>query len=436
VVNDTNPPVVVGSGALVGATNVGVTFNKAIDPTTGGNAANYLINGVAATAARVLTNNPPGEYLVQLALGAPITSGFSLVVSGVKDTFGNAMKNSTNSGTVIGLNYSDIGSAASDASGPVPGGPDPQPEVLPATINVVGPGAIDALVNGNDYWNNADGFNFLWTPKTNSFDVKVRVASVQNIDNWSAGAIEVREGPVTTNGGGWELARHYFCKVDYGGPLPCLDGTGSGANSYEFNCRRAPGDPTVRETGNGGAGTSQGWGGTGPGNPSPVPFPNAWIRIARVRSADGTSDHLQGYSGNDGVNWDLREDVDLNDDSHSGWLDNNGNPAGAWPSVCYVGLGSTSHTGIGNNNAMNAATGLPYQCWVVYRDFGDVTATTPGPTVSVTHNADGTLTLTYTGNLYSSGVVVGPYAIVTGATSPYTVNPKTAGPATYYRSGP
>ena len=162
----------------------------------------------------------------------------------------------------------------------------------------------------------------------------------------------------------------------------------------------------------------------------------AWIRIARVRSADGTSDHLQGYSGNDGVNWDLREDVDLNDDNHAGWLDNNGNPAGAWPSVCYVGLGSTSHTGIGNNNAMNAATGLPYQCWVVYRDFGDVTATTPGPTVSVTHNADGTLTLTYTGNLYSSGVVVGPYAIVTGATSPYTVNPKTAGPATYYRSGP
>ena len=68
---------------------------------------------------------------------------------------------------------------------------------------------------------------------------------------------------------------------------------------------------------------------------------------------NGTSDHLLGYSSSDGINWDLRQDVDLNDDAHAGFLNLDGNPAGKWPDVCYVGLGSTSHTGIGNNNASN-----------------------------------------------------------------------------------
>ena len=121
-------------------------------------------------------------------------------------------------GTPIKLTDTDIGSP-----GGAPGGPDP---LVAGTVTQWGPGSFDIHCGGNDYWNNADGFNFLWEPKTNSFDVKVRVISVQGIDNWSAGAIEVREGPVTTNGGGWELARHYFCKVDYGGPETALDGNG------------------------------------------------------------------------------------------------------------------------------------------------------------------------------------------------------------------
>jgi hypothetical protein len=433
VVSDTNAPVITGGGAIVGATRVGLTFDEALDPVSGSNPANYLVNGVAATAATVLTNNPiVGGFLVQLTVAAPVTSPLTITVSGVKDRVGNTMPSTPFNGTVIGLNYTDIGSPAGQ-----PGGPDPNPAALPAVVNVRGPGAIDVLANGNDYWNNADGFNFLWAPKTNSFDVKVRVAHVQGINNWSAGAIEVREGPVTANGDGWELARHYFCKANYGGQQgPALDGSGNGANGYEFNCRRAPGDPTLRETSNSGPGQSQGWGGTGPGNLNPVPYPNAWIRIARVRNGDGSSDHLLGYLSTDGVTWDLRQDVDLNDANHAGWLTADGiTPAGPWPSVCYVGLGSTSHTGVGNNNDINAGTGLPWQCWVSYRDFGDFVAVVT-PTLSIASNPDGTITLTFTGNLYSSGNVQGPYTIVPGATSPRVVDPK-AGPATtFYRAGP
>jgi hypothetical protein len=373
----------------------------------------------------------------------------------VKDAQGHAMTETTVSGKILDLTSSDIGSPAGQTADGLVWGPDPQG---PSTVTTWGPGAFDVLTTGsNDYWNNADGFNFLWAPKTNSFDVKVRVVSVSPINNWSAGAIEVREGPPTTNGGGWELARHYFCKVDYGGGderVQVLDNSGMGANSYEFNCRLAPGDPDVRETANTGPGQSYNWSGAGPGNPSPVPFPNAWIRIARAKS--GTSDHLLGYSSSDGITWDLREDVDLRDtngpptdpdgnqNGHAGFVTRNGTPAGPMPDVLYVGLGSTSHTGFGNNNSMNDGTvgefwyspmGQPYSCFVIYRDYGDVATTPALPTLSFQVAADGTVTLTYTGTLVSSDTVNGTYQPVTGASSPFPVNPKTSGkPATFYQA--
>src|SRR5262249_25257930 len=151
------------------------------------------------------------------------------------------------------------------------------------------------------------------------------------------------------------------------------------------------------------AGFSYGWGGSGPGNPSPVPFPNAWIRIARVKSVSNgtTNDHLLGYSSSDGTNWSQREDVNLLDSNHAGWLTVDKKPAGPLPDVLYVGLASTSHTGFGNGNAANS-DGNPYQCWVVYRNYGDTpTAVVPtNPTVAVVSNPDGSVTITFTGNLY------------------------------------
>jgi len=446
VISDTNPAVVVGAGVFSGSTQIGLTFDKDVDPATAGNAANYKVNGAAVTSALVRTNVAneltTEKNLVSLTVATPITGNFTVTVTGVKDNFGNVTSN-TFPGGLINLTSTDIGSPAGQTAGGTAWGPDP---LFPGKVTQWGPGSFDVLCNGNDYWNNADGFHFLWEPKTNSFDVRVRVVSVSPINNWSAGAIEVREGPPTPDGGGWELARHYFCKVDYGGPDRCLDGSGTGANTYEFNCRKSPGDPAVRETANSGQGESYGWGGSGPGNPAPVPFPNAWIRIARVRSTDGTSDHMLGYSGNDGQTWSLREDVDLNDANHAGWTTVGGTNAGPWPGVCYVGLGSTCHTGIGNNNPTNSGgvgsfyyspVDQPYGCYVIYRSWGDTPAISGPPTLALKSNSDGTITLTYTGHLYSSSTVTGTFALVSGASSPYPINPKTSGPqTTFYRAGP
>jgi hypothetical protein len=448
VLPDTTPPVVVGATAFPGTTKVGIMFNEALDPATAGTAANYQVNGVAVTAANVRTNVANEltneRNLVQLTVPTALSADFTVTVVGVKDLKGNAMVSTPVSGKLINMTITDIGSPASE-----PGGPDPQ---APSVVNTWGPGAFDVLTTGsNDYWNNADGFNFVHAPKTNSFDVKVRVVSVSPIDNWSAGAIEVREGPVTTNGGGWELSRHYFGKVDYGGPDIVLNSlTAVGANAYEFNGRLAPGDPTLRETSNAAPGGSVGWTGTAGPGAGPPAYPNAWIRIARVKN--GTSDHMLGYSSIDGVTWDLRQDVDLNDAAHAGFLNIAGSPAGPMPDVLYVGLGSVSHTGVGNNNALNDGTtgpnmdgtGLwyspvnqPYSAWIIYRDFGDVTTTPVGPTLAFQVNGDGTVTLTYTGRLYSSDVVTGTFALQAGATSPFQINPKTSGKsASFYRAGP
>jgi hypothetical protein len=442
VLPDTIPPTVNSATAFSGSTQVGIEFSEALDPVSATTAANYKVNGAAVAGVFIRTNVAneltSEQNLVSVIAAAPITGAFTLTVSGVKDTSGNAMPSTTVNGSIIQLTSTPIGSPAGQ-----PGGPDPQ---IPTIITNWGKGNFDVLCNGNDYWNNADGLNFLWQPRTNSFDVKVRVVSVSPINNWSAGAIMLRETlPTATNS---ELSRHYFCKVDYGGPgsVTVLDNSGKGANSYEYNSRQAPGDPTLRETSNNGPGGSRGWGGTaGPGGTANVPFPDAWIRIARIKS--GSSDHLKGYRGTDGSNWLQVQDVDLNDANHAGFVTIGGTNAGPFPDVVYLGLGSVSHTGIGNNNATNAGTvgefpysltGDPYRCWVIYRSFGEVSSQTPqGPTIVIVKNADGTATMTYTGNLYSSTTVSGTYAKVAGASSPFTVNPKTSGnAATFYRAGP
>ncbi len=447
VVPDIWPPVVQGATAFSNATSIGVMFNKAVDPTTAGTAANYKVNGAAVTSVYVRTNvsneKTSEKNLVQLSVSTPVAADFQLTISGVKDLHGNVMAITNLTGNILKLGITDIGSAAGQ-----PGGPDP---LAPSTVTTWGTGAFDVLCNGNDYYYNADGFNFIWEPKTNSFDVKVRVVSISAIDNWSAAAIEVREGPPTPNGGGWELARHYFAKTDYGGEgVQTLHGTGVGADAYEFNGRVAKGDPTLRETSNNAPGGSVGtWNfGTGPGNPGAPAYPNAWIRIQRV-NPNPTNDQLIAYTSSDGIIWSQRMAVDLNDTNHAGFLGVDGQPAGPWPSVCYVGLGSTSHTGVGNPPQTNDGTygdgsywfspvGQPYMCYVIYRDWGDYVApSTTTPALALARNADGTLTLTYTGNLYSAQNVAGPYTIVTGATSPYNINPKTAGKsAQFFRAGP
>jgi hypothetical protein len=152
-------------------------------------------------------------------------------------------------------------------------------------------------------------------------------------------------------------------------------------------------------------------------NATPL-YPNAWCRLQRrgqkftiFRSADGTNWELLGQTvwgpGGDALTT---------------------NPM---PATVYVGPEFSPENG-NINDAIDQGTFLAQ-----FRDYGDYVASTQ-PTIAAAKNADGTFTLTYTGTLQSSANVNGPYSAVSGAASPFNVNPKATGApvATFYRAGP
>src|SRR6185295_13913687 len=136
------PPVAVGATAFPGSTKVGLRFDKGLDVASAETAANYKVNGAAVTSAIVRTNvaNEVGTEmnLVQLTVAAALTTDFTVTISGVKDSSGNAMASTTVAGKILNLTSTDIGSPAGQ-----PGGPDPQ--VVPAEVTTWGPGAFDVL---------------------------------------------------------------------------------------------------------------------------------------------------------------------------------------------------------------------------------------------------------------------------------------------------
>jgi len=109
--------------------------------------------------------------------------------------------------------------------------------------------------------------------------------------------------------------------------------------------------------------------------------------------------------------------------------------------VCYVGLATTAHNNNTNSTANStwySPTGSPFAAYAIYRNWGDTPTSSAPPMLTFVHNADGTITLTYTGNLYSSTTVNGTYSLLSGATSPYKVTPTATGAAAavFYRAGP
>ena len=99
-------------------------------------------------------------------------------------------------------------------------------------------------------------------------------------------------------------------------PVPALDGSGTGQNRYEANRRDAQN------------GTTAAW---STSNPTPAPYPNAWVRLRR------TGDTFFAYSSSDGVNWVQYATTTT-----------------VYPASVLVGLATTSH----NNNFGQTTTAI------------------------------------------------------------------------------
>lgn len=280
VVTDTVPPNVIyaatfeNTNLLPARIIVNVTFSKWMDSATLANPANYTINGANITNVVVASNH----RAVELDLSAMPTLPLTVTVTGAKDLSGNAL--ATNSAAInpVNLSFSDVGTPPYDPSLFGVTGYDP---AYPSIIFVEGGGSYLVSAEGSDIWNAADGFNFGWELKTNSFDVVVRGVSDGHSSNWAKMGLMMRED-LSASSRNWNVINDPAAADGIMAP----DNSGYGANDIEAN---------MRETA---AGASASW--RTVGTPAPD-YPNAWLRLKRTIT--GTNDILSAFYSTNGLAW-------------------------------------------------------------------------------------------------------------------------------------
>jgi hypothetical protein len=411
VVVDTTPPVASAGGIkdpTTGTVDIGIGFNKAMDDVSGSLPSNYSISSGTITSFTWCTNrftadsqNPLVMVRKQSALlrVAGFSGSGTVTVKNVTDSYGNKITttnvpvtvSSTLTWGVVGANELGGWNAA------VP----------------VGTGAFDVYSDGFTEWGTYDETTFIYEQVTGDFDKKLRVQYQDGSSEWARAGLIARDvlnlgvDSATQTGSGntappydGVAGRYQKCHVNPVGP--CLTGPGTAANaSWEGN----------RRLDTGGASTSC----LTNVNATPL-YPNAWCRIQRRGQT------FSIFRSADGVNWELLGQTVWGQDDQT---------LTPMPATMYVGPEYSCENG---NVTLAADRGT---FLAQFRDYGDYVAVTQ-PTLAVTKNADGTFTLTYTGTLYSSTNAAGPYTVVSGAATPFPVNPKATGAAKnmFYRAGP
>lgn len=285
VLPDTEPPRLVSAGSVDGWT-IGACYDELIDPISGTDPANYMVNGMGIV--NTVTLRPDGRS-VNLILLEPVTGPFTVQALQVQDYVGN-FGDSEATNEVMGLISEDIGTPPIGQ----PGG-DPQ---LAGSHYTCDNNLIEISGSGTDVWGTADGFRFVYKPVQGDFDAQVRVVSLVGPNTWTKAGLMARS---STNAG----SRFIDMLV-----TPPANNVPAGQNRYAFQWRA---------TENG----SATWASEAP---VPPPYPNAWMRLQRNGSV------LKAYRSDDGVNWVLYST-----------LDTATSPEGPAPDTVLVGLFVTAH---------------------------------------------------------------------------------------------
>jgi hypothetical protein len=420
VLPNTNPPVAL-AGAITrndGVIQVGVSFDEQVDPSTIV-PANFTLTGGTISKFSWGTNTFQTYASVVLdTTGLTAGNSYSVTASGVKDLSGNVLPVTNLSFTVpTQIQWAQIGS-----------------DFTPGQVVPVGKDGFDILNGGRQEWNSYDEVDMAYVKKTNDFDVKVQVVYVEPASEWTRCGLQARNAldagiPSDANGTDINSTNHLFSAyaqthvngtqdLKDTGIWPASDPNqpvnGASNNGHEQNCRLGAGVATTS------------WGSIAADSNAPLApgFPNVWIRLARQGS------QLHGYRSTDGVTWSDQGTVSLTDQQ----------------AEMYVGVSLSVESGnIWNGTPAGASAANPFNVWTSpfdphydrlyvgqFRNFGDVSSATPGPTVTISQTG-GTITITFTGTkLQQSTTVNGTYTDVTGATSPYTVTK--SGAATFFRA--
>jgi hypothetical protein len=396
VTTDKTPPLA-HAGAMpdsvAGTVDIGIGFNKSIDPTTVGVPANYSVSAGTITSLTVYTNRftadsqNPLVKLVKQSVVLTVTglSGSGTVtVQNVKDTFGNVIVTTNIPFTVSTMKWGVVGANELGFNN--------------AAVQVAANG-FDVYSDGIGEWANYDEATFAYEQVTGDFDKKVRVEYQDGSSQWARAGLIVREATgfgVNRATQATQAGRYQKCFVAPVGPT--LTGPGSlGASDWELNRRLDVG------------GQTDGAPFTGTG--SAPQYPNAWCRIQRV----GQTFNL--FRSDDGVTW-----VKLGATTW-GQDDVAKNPM---PTTLYVGPEFSPENG-------NLPTVPDRGTFLAqFRDYGNYVVAT-NPTLTIAPATGGKVTITWSaGTLISSPTIGGTYAPVNGAVSPFTVTPGAA-TTTFYR---
>jgi len=238
VTADTTVPTLISAASATG-TQVGVRFSEALDLTTGSDTNNYAVDGVPPLS---VTIRPDGSNVV-LILPAAVAETFTLTVSNVTDRAATPNVLTPNPSSVQGKNWGiELGGLTiTDIGAPLPAGQH---------LSVANR-QIEVYAGGDDVWGTADNFTYVYTPRTNDFDVKVRIDSLLYVgNNWAKAGLNIRESTANNSRMVWFY------------PTPT-----NGANSFEGGIRfENAGDITDAF------------------NPRPAAFYPAWLRLVRSGS--------------------------------------------------------------------------------------------------------------------------------------------------------
>ncbi|MBN9690153.1 MAG: Ig-like domain-containing protein [Verrucomicrobia bacterium] len=415
VVPDTFAPVPAVGAINKGATQeIGITFDEEVQSATASPQANYSLTGGTVTGFRYLTRPTTG-----FATAVPTYSGVVLTATGLTpgQTYTVNVKNVTdlkgNAIPAAGVNVSFKAAAAGITWGEI--GANEAGAGFPADAVAVGENGFDVFSGGVADWNTYNEGTFVYEPVTGDFDKKVQVIYQDPSSNWARIGMSAREGldlgkarPPSEPSEAEKFARHQ--SVHNPNPVR-FDGAASN-KIFEANRR------LVR----GGATDSLPGGGT-PNFPN-----NVWLRIKRegnvirvFNSEDGVVWNEQGT----GTDFGAARDNDLNPDTENDSL--------PLPATMYVGPWVAPE--LGNNDAQ---AGIGHSILAQFRNYGNVATVPVDPgTVTVTLNANGTVTLTWDaakgGVLNSATSLNGAFAPVAGATGgSYTIPAGSLGSATFY----
>lgn len=399
---DTIPPVAkAGAVQHKGGVQVGVSFDETVDKVSAGAAANYTLSAGSINAVKVVQNNggtvnDRGDVVDAILDTTGLTPGstYTVTVKGVKDIKGNAMSPTVLSFKVPDTKWASVGSPA-----------------IPAAVAPVGDKGFDVISGGRQYWSSYDEITFVYKEKTGDFDVKTQIIDQDYASRWARGGFTVREATDEDHTQDETTAEtpyvfsayreiHANANANDNDPNPNGQGTTTN-NSFEANRRTGL---SYGATNN----DTDGWGG---GGPAPA-YPNVWLRLQRV------GNQITGYRSEDGTNWtQIAQDT---------W--NNA------PAKLLVGPGY----GPENGNSFGTDTTMYPAYMIQYRNFSDTVEATAAPEFTkVTRNANGSITVEWTGGgtLQTATSLTKPitWTPVSGATSPYTFTPPAGVPMLFGR---